>query len=256
MKVLAIIKFFLIIGMLVYFILCGLLVLPFLFIFPKFPSMVIKFNQRVIARAILFLTRTKVVIKGDLKRKGTFLVVSNHQSYFDIAVHTAFLNISFVTSYEIKETPFLGHIATAAGCLFVERRDRSNLPNEIKNIGTALQKGHNVIFYPEATSTNGEEILRFRKPLFQAALDTKTPLQILTTNYKTISKETFSLQNRDKICWYGDMTFAPHLFNLLQQSEIMIEINVDYLDSENYSDTTQLAAAAQKIVTSKFNPAR
>jgi 1-acyl-sn-glycerol-3-phosphate acyltransferase len=83
----------------------------------------------------------------------------------------------------MKNTFFLGQICKFASCLFVERRSRGNLDQEIKEITDALNYGHNVLIFPEGTSTNGDEVLRFKRPLFNAAIFSSKKVLPATLNY-------------------------------------------------------------------------
>lgn len=161
-----------------------------------------------------------------LESTKSYLIVSNHLSYLDIlAISTRFPSC-FVTSVEIKETPFLGTIVQMAGCLFVERRSRSSLGLEITNLKNALEKNINVCVFPEATSTNGESVLRFRRPLFESAIQSQKEVLPICLNYLTLDGVPLSLETRDSIFWYGEMDFLPHLWQLCQHDNMQLEITI------------------------------
>jgi len=191
----------------------------------------------------------------ELKVDDNFLIVSNHLSYTDILAICSKLSACFVTSVEIRDTPFLGHICKLGGCLFVERRSRHNLSNEIKEITDALGNGLNVCIFPEATSTNGAEVLRFKRPLFKAAIDSNKRVLPLTLNYTKIGKEEVHLGNRDKVCWYGDMSFFPHLWGVLGSGNIEVDVHAsEPIETHPELDMTELSLEAHKRVSAKFNP--
>lgn len=172
----------------------------------------------------LKLFKIKVKRCSSINPKENFLLVSNHLSYLDIFVISSEFPTCFVTSVEMKETPFLGQLCLLGGCLFVERRSRKGLSNEVKNLTKALDEQLNVVIFPEATSTNGEQLLKFRRPLFQAAIDAKKNILPVCLNYKKVDYEPITLRNRDSVFWYGDMTFFPHFLKLLEVEEIEVEI--------------------------------
>jgi 1-acyl-sn-glycerol-3-phosphate acyltransferase len=142
------------------------------------------------------------------------LFAGNHLSYLDVLVLGSQFPAAFVTSKEIQMTPFLGHICRLAACVFVDRQRRTNLLGEIQEITAALENGLNVMIFPEATSTNGEQILRFRRPLFAAAAAAQRPVVPFCINYRDLDGIPVTQQNRDTVCWYGDMSFLPHLWRL------------------------------------------
>ncbi len=170
-----------------------------------------------------FQIKTSAHLKKDLKKNA--LLVANHLSYTDIMVLASQTPTCFVTSVEMKQTVGLGWIVQLAGCLFVERRDKKNIHNEVKEITMALQSGFNVVIFPEATSTNGEELLRFRSPLFQAAIDAGVDVKTLAINYQKVDGHRISIANRDLVAWYGDMTFMAHILPLCACRTIHVTIS-------------------------------
>lgn len=184
------------------------------------------------------------------------LFVCNHMSYLDILVLSALYPTSYVTSYEIKELPGLGLMTQLAGCLYVERRSRENLSQEISELTQALKQNLNVTVFPEATSTNGEEILRFKSPLYQAAIDAQVSIQPLCLNYVKIGESCFSKANRDLVCWYGDMDFIPHLWKLCGVGRV--QANVYFLNPlvpKALDLPKELAFKTQVQVSKYFQPA-
>ncbi|MCB0407266.1 MAG: 1-acyl-sn-glycerol-3-phosphate acyltransferase [Bdellovibrionales bacterium] len=173
-----------------------------------------------------FILGIKTQFKGESLDASSHLYVSNHLSYLDILVLSSQIPSSYVTSVEIKETPFLGAIVRAAGCLFVERRDKSNLENEISELTEALANGLNVTIFPEATSTNGDQVLRFRRPLYNAAIKSKKNVVPLCINYQSIDKKPIDTLNRDHVFWYGSMSFLPHLWSVSLHRKIDVDVTV------------------------------
>jgi len=185
------------------------------------------------------------------------LFVGNHLTYLDVLVISSQVASCFVTSREIKETPFLGQICMMAGCLFVERRNKQNILNEISEIREGLQVGLHVAIFPEATSTNGEQILRFRKPLFKAAIDSGRPVIPFCINYRHVGREPINKQTRDKVFWYGDMAFAPHLWALGGSGGVEVDLHfLKPIQPELKSDLTELSERAQAAVASVFLPVK
>jgi len=149
----------------------------------------------------------------------------------------------------------LGQLSLLAGCIFVERRSRLNLSDEIREITETLNAGVNVTIFPEATSTNGEQVIRFRRPLFQSALDAKATLHPLAINYLSIDNQKLTLQNRDHVFWYGDMTFFGHLWGLFKLKEI--ELTVTFAKSyrpQCVEQPADLAAKGHALVSAVYRP--
>ncbi len=219
-------------------------------------------EKRRLPKILQFYSKILVRLLGiNLKTSGAeiansnFLIVANHMSYLDVILIASKLPTFFVTSVEMKNTPFLGHLCQLAGCLFVERRSRDGLGKEIEEVENALIQGNNVTIFPEATSTNGEQILKFKRPLFQASINSTLPLLPVTINYLGINSQFITPSNRDLLCWYGDMTFANHFWNLLCENGPEVEVIFHRAINVTRScDVSDLAAKTHHIILNNFIP--
>lgn len=180
------------------------------------------------------------------------LLVGNHLSYVDVVVVHARVPACFVTSKEIKQTPVLGQVCQLAGCLFVERRTRMNLRGEVEEIAEGLRRGFNVAIFPEATSTNGEQVLRFKRPLFTAAERAARPVVPFCLNYHTVGGEPINRVTRDKIFWYGDMGFAGHLWALSCSGGV--DVRLSFLDKLDAKESANVAEVARERILGVFEP--
>lgn len=197
--------------------------------------------------------KVKRNIEEEFQDGESYLVVSNHLSYTDILAICAYYPSCFVTSVEMRDTPVLGHICKLAGCVFVERRNKKNLGVEVQEITEALSKGLNVVIFPEATSTNGEEVIRFRRPLYRSAIDSGRRVKPLAVNYKTLEGHPVSLANRDLVFWYGDMTFADHLWGVFKLKYLEVELFVGKsLSIEEGDDHATLAERSFEVVSKNY----
>lgn len=235
----------------VYFILAAPLY-PFIRLSEYRTKKLISYIVSFVSWLILKLMNVKVTHKGDIDKSKNYYIVSNHLSYIDILVICTRMPSVFVTSMEMKKTPVLGQITDLAGCLYVERRNRSNINNEIQNIIEALKNGLNVTVFPEATSTNGEQVLPFKRSLYQSAIEANVHVLPKTLNYKTINKEKVHRGNRDLIFWYADMTFADHLYKLCTSvSHLEVELQV-HSPVEPKHDNATLRDITYKTITENY----
>ena len=163
-------------------------------------------------------------LEAKAKSGRNHLLVSNHLSYLDILCLSSVWPCMFVTSVDMGEVFFLGTMAELGGSLFIERRHRGQIGRDLNALSGALRQGFDVVIYPEGTSGNGETVLPFKKSLLMSAVEAGVDLQPLTIKYTEIDGEPFSEKNRDKVCWYGDMTFAPHFAGLLTMKSARVTI--------------------------------
>lgn len=156
-------------------------------------------------------------------KNGKRMIVSNHLSYVDVLVIAAAGPTVFVTSGDVRRTPVLGTLAALGGSVFVERRRVDGLKAEIRKIATLLRAGFTVCIFPEATSTDGTRVLPFKTALFDAARRARVPIVPACIRYPEIDGRPFSAENRDCVCYYGDMTFAGHFAGFVRAKEIRAE---------------------------------
>lgn len=225
-------------------------------VFPLWTRWILTYQISFYSRLLLSVLGIKPHFKDlhHIDKFDNYLIVSNHLSYIDVLILASRLPTCFVTSTDIKATPFLGQLAILAGCLFVNRKNKSGLPGEIRELRDALKSGLNVTVFPEATSTNGSEVLRFKRPLFESSVATGKPILPLTINYRTISRQPVYSGNRDVVCWYGDMDFFPHFLTLLEQNEVEVEVVLNEPFLPELMPTLDLALKSQMLVAGSFRP--
>lgn len=207
-----------------------------------------------VCKCALFLFRVKVIKNfPPLKENENYLIIGNHLSYIDILTISSNFPTCFVTSMEMKETPFLGQLCLLGGCLFVERRSRKGIGGEVGEIAEALRSGLNVVIFPEATSTNGETVIRFRRPLFQAAFNADSKVLPVCLNYRSVNGEKVSLKNRDSVFWYGDMGFGAHALKFMTHKEVVVELSVlPVLDPKDFPGKNELSQHSFDLIHSRY----
>lgn len=201
----------------------------------------------------LWIFNIEVEVEGSFPEENeNFLIVCNHLSYLDVFAISSQIPTSFVTSHEMRKTPFLGHLCQFGGCLFVDRKNRRNLGAEITELTMALARGITVTIFPEATSTNGEEVRTFRKPLFQAAINAQKKILPLCLNYESLDGESITLKNRDKVFWYGDFPFFSHAMDLFAHKKLKIRLTVLPVIDVASKDKYQLTSETQNVISDHY----
>ena len=248
---------FFILSLLGYFLITFVLT-PYYLKNPNKARNTLNYVVHIFSKMFLFVFNVNVSwnIPGHWDNKG-HLLISNHLGYLDILVLASRIQCSFVTSTEMRDTFLLGHICKLAGCVFVNRKNKKNISLEIKEITDALKDGVNVLVFPEATSTNGEEVIRFRKPLFQSSFDAQNVIAPITINYTQINNQKLSIKNRDEIFWYGDMSFFGHFLTVLGHERIDVSVEIHpFVEPKHFEGTLDLSLACHKIIRENYNPVR
>lgn len=196
-----------------------------------------------------------VINKPSFDQK--FLLVSNHMGFVDILMLASCYPMLFVTSFEMKETPFLGLLTELGGCIYVERRNRNNILNEMGSIIESLQNGFKVTLYPEATSTNGEQVLPFKRTLMMAAGHAGVPIQPVVVNFHQVNGEPFTIKWRDHVCWYGDIPFIISMWKSATLKSVKAEVEfLDQVFPNPDDDRSHIANKVHALVSTKFRPVR
>ncbi|MFZ4403688.1 MAG: lysophospholipid acyltransferase family protein [Pseudobdellovibrionaceae bacterium] len=213
-------------------------------------------NTHIFCRIFLTAIGIKITTK-NLPQHKQALFIGNHMGYLDVMCLFAVQPSVFVTSVEMKETFGLGFFTELGGSIYVERRNRAKILEELKGMAERINEGFNVVLYPEATSSNGEQILPFKRTLPMSAAYAKAPIQPFVVNFLKIDDQPFSLKNRDTVCWYGDMDFLTSFWRLCCTQHVFIEYDflpAFYINEDQ--DRAQLADQLHSMISAKFKPAK
>jgi len=170
-----------------------------------------------------------VNVKGieNHRRGQNYCLISNHMSYLDILIMASVFPTLFVSRHDVKYWPLLGTIAWIRGAIFVDRSITSMRERPYsKKIIKYLQNGFNVLIFPEGKTSNGENVLPFKKTIFSCPVKAGTAILPITNRYTFIDGEPFSEQNRDRVCWYGRMTFLDHIWNVLKLQKFEVAVTI------------------------------
>jgi lyso-ornithine lipid O-acyltransferase len=171
------------------------------------------------------------------------LVVSNHLSYLDILFYASLRPCIFVSKSEVLSWPLFGILARCGGTIFIERSRTHGVDEPAREIAAALTLGVPVILFPEGTSTDGSTVLPFRTSLFQPAIATQAPIHSAAIGYSLADGVESDL------CYYGDITFLPHLLRMLTRNGIEVRISFEN-EAHFYSDRKTAAKAAWQDIVS------
>jgi 1-acyl-sn-glycerol-3-phosphate acyltransferase len=126
----------------------------------------------------------------------------------------------FVAKSEVKNWPVFGWFASLAGTLFVIRARRTDVTRMNSEIERSLDDGNVLVLFPEGTSWNGSEVLPFKSSLLEPIVGSKYPLTVAHISYTLADGDV-----TNDICYWGDMTFFPHLLKLMTKKKIKARVN-------------------------------
>ena len=162
------------------------------------------------ARRIVPVLGMRMTVEGPVPA-APFVLVTNHLGYIDIVVLAAQAPIAFVAKAEIARWPLIGRFARAAGTVFIDRARVRDIPRVVGAIEASFAGGIGVAIFPEATSSAGSEVLRFRPSLLEAAARARLPVVYAALTYRTPPDEPPA---HFSVCWWGDMGFPGHVAKL------------------------------------------
>ena len=99
-------------------------------------------------------TRLKVVGKEKIDKKRSYIVMTNHQSLFDVwaLIGKIPLQIRWIVKKELRKLPIFGYALERMGHIYIDRQDRENAYMGLNAAARKIKEGTSVIIFPEAVS--------------------------------------------------------------------------------------------------------
>ena len=167
------------------------------------------------------------------KANENYLIISNHLSYIDILIISSVIPSIFIASIdEVRDRFLVGTIAKFGGSVFVERRSRANLLQEVEVISGLLKEGFNVVLFSEGGTSNGERVLSFKSSFIDPAIESNVNILSICLKYVQINGKNIDAGNRDLVFYYGDTTFFyygdttffKHFLDILSVKSVDVEL--------------------------------
>ncbi|XID74433.1 lysophospholipid acyltransferase family protein [Alkanindiges sp. WGS2144] len=146
------------------------------------------------------------------------LWVSNHISWLDIPVVGSQTRLFFLAKAEIQNWPLFGRLAQAGGTLFIKRGSGDSAVVKAHMSGFLKQKIP-VLFFPEATTTDGRSIKRLHGKLLAAAIATQTFIQPVVICYINVEGKLDQV-----VPFVDDQGFVENLLNVLALEKIRAHV--------------------------------
>lgn len=132
------------------------------------------------AYTMLFITGTRVRItnREKLLKGSRYIIISNHQSQFDILALVTSLKIQFrwVIKKEILRVPLFGWALYAARNMFIDRGDHEKALASIHRGIERLPEGVSVLVFAEGTRSADGRLGRFKKGGFMISVEKGLPV--------------------------------------------------------------------------------
>jgi 1-acyl-sn-glycerol-3-phosphate acyltransferase len=136
------------------------------------------------ARWLAHLTPMFVTVSGAENTEGrrSYVVVSNHQSMYDIFVLYGWLDLDmkWVMKKELRKLPGIGIGCEKAGHIFIDRKNPKSARKALEDALKRLGDGIGILFFPEGTRSTSGHLLPFKKGAFRAAIEQQLPILPVT----------------------------------------------------------------------------
>jgi len=132
------------------------------------------------SRRLVEKSRVQLTVRGsdrvDCARR--YVVMSNHQSYFDIPIALRAVKgpLRFVAKKELYTIPIFGRALSASGMVSIDRQNRASAIDSLKEAGGHLRRGVHVWIAPEGTRSRDGRLGKLKKGGFALAENTGTPI--------------------------------------------------------------------------------
>ena len=189
---------------------------------------------------VLRVLGIRLRVTGEPAGEST-LIAANHISWLDIPVIGSQAPAAFLSKAEIRQWPAIGWLAERVDTLFIRRGRGAS--SAVQAISESLNQGGCVAFFPEATTTPGDELRRFHPRLFQAAIDAGARVQPAVIRFPgnggTDPRATF----------IGDDTFMQSLRRVLRAPRLEAEIHfLDPIPAESVASRDEQATLAHQRI--------
>ncbi len=105
--------------------------------------------------------------------------IANHLSWLDVLILIDDITPGYISKADVKSYPCIGYIASCIGCIYVDRSDKNNRADIIKQVTerqisiNSKEEINQLLIFPEGTTTNNTGIIEFKQGAFLTKLNIK-----------------------------------------------------------------------------------
>ncbi|MEV4129215.1 lysophospholipid acyltransferase family protein [Nocardia sp. NPDC049707] len=170
------------------------------------------------------------------------LIVAGHIGWTDVVVMAAVQPLGFVARADMVDWPLLGGLAKLLRVIPIERERLRELPGVVARLGERLAAGDRVAVFPEGTTWCGRAYGTMRPALFQAAVDTGTPVQPVRLRYRDRHGIQCTVPG-----FVGADSFAASAGRVLRSRGLVVEIVLEPQEQPG-ADRRELALRCERAV--------
>ena len=167
----------------------------------------------------------KTTVQGSFPDSG--VIICNHTGYLDIITISALKPVVFCAKAEMESWFFLGWMTKMCGTVFVDRGAGGSSERATEGMQAAEAEGVPVAFFPEGTTSNGQQVLEFRTGLLAKSLEAEQPITPAYIRYTLDLDNGPGVSVEDDVCFWGDdANMLKHVFKFvgLQGAHVWVRI--------------------------------
>ncbi|RPJ50092.1 MAG: 1-acyl-sn-glycerol-3-phosphate acyltransferase, partial [Methanobacteriota archaeon] len=109
------------------------------------------------------LMRVSVLGRENIDPTCSYVIVSNHQSHYDVFVLYGWLGVDFkwVMKKELRNVPALGVACEKLEHIYIDRSDKAMALKSLNDAKKIIRNGTSVIFFPEGTRSRTGQMGEF-----------------------------------------------------------------------------------------------
>lgn len=191
---------------------------------------------QAMVRLILWILNVRVTCEAKEKLLGfDGFFFPNHVSYLEVLALYGVMPTRFLAKAEIKGWPVVGPIATAIGCVYVQRGDKQSR-QEARLALTQVETFPPITIFPEGKRGPGSELLPFRYGAFE----------IVTQGGFAFLPIAATFSNLDVAIWHRKENLVKAVWRLASQPE-RIEVTLRPLTPYHPTPEDDPVALAEQV---------
>lgn len=177
------------------------------------------------SRALLNIAGIEVRAVGfpsDAERPVT--LVANHVSWTDIFALNSQHACHFIAKAELRSWPLAGQLLSNVGTIFIDRGDRKETHRLKHVVHDLLQAGETVAVFPEGTTSDGQDVLKFHASLLEPVVAAEGEVWVVAIRYFRRAGAADAEARTTSAAYIGDMTLLQSLFAIHQEAPVIAEL--------------------------------
>ena len=163
------------------------------------------------SQALLKLAGVSVHVEGaeNLAFDGAFIIIANHESWFDAWALAGYLPIDahFTAKKELERIPVFGRAWRACGHISIDRSNAASAIQSMTRAGLLIkEQGLNMVFFAEGTRCPDGTLQPFKKGPFVIAIEGGIPVVpvALVGSRRIMAKGSFRIRRGDIVVRVGE----------------------------------------------------